>query len=73
MFSSLFLFSHTTDSFPSQCRLARSKFVESFNLAQNGSSVDDDPEVLASNGYGTQCSKSPKKSANWSQNRNPFF
>ena len=45
-------FLHTTDSFPLGGRMARSKFVESFNLAQNGSSVDDDPEVLASNGYG---------------------
>ena len=31
--------------------MARSKFVESFNLAQNECSVDD-PEVLAPNGYG---------------------
>ena len=34
--------------------MSRSKFVESFNLAQNGSSVDDPIEVLGpNNGYGT--------------------
>ena len=42
-----------TDSYPLG-RMSRSKFVESFNLAQNGSSVDDPIEVLGpNNGYGT--------------------
>ena len=49
-FSSPLFILHITDSFPLG-RMARSKFVESFNLAQNECSVDD-PEVLAPNGYG---------------------